>query len=217
LKLVTEDDAPAKYRVPSVDPVAANKVLPYEGGLDLKRMADPPILFENLSVICVFQLQESRQTSGSSMKKGKKGAKQTGFHDTQEVIYADLFLAGESRPYRIASNRIAYSKFFQKVQRSSLDNFRQFILYIISNLYSVYVDRATMNFLKTGKPRNYPNNTELKIHEKIFWKQLKGVVRAQCEHCYEVYWIDGMKVPKGGGHTKCKKCGKPMFVKSLKN
>ncbi len=200
LKMVPEEDAPAKYQVTSVAPNVANKVLPYEDGLDLKRLSEPPVLFEKIYVICVFQLNEP--TSSKSAH----------FSDSQEVIYADLFLAGESRPSRIASNNVVYSQFFQQVQQSSLNNFRQFILYLISHLYSVYVDQATLKFLKTGKPRIY-DPAELKIHEKIFWKQLRGVVRAQCEHCDAIYWIDGKKIPQGGAKTTCQKCNKPMFVK----
>ncbi len=210
LKLVSEEDAPAIYDVPSVDPVEANKVVPSEGGLDLKRASDPPIRFEDISVICVVQIQET--TLSASIKKAKT---QSSFTDSQEIIYADLFVMGKSRPYRIASNLIAYTQFFPNVQRSSLVNFRQFVLYIISHLYSVYVDQATLNFLKTGKPKFYSNQTDVKIHEKIFWKQLRGVVRAACKQCLEVYWIDSRKVPKGGGNTTCKKCGGAMFVRSL--
>jgi predicted Zn finger-like uncharacterized protein len=202
LKMVPGEDAPATYQIPSIAPNEANKVVPSENGLDLKRLSEPPVLFEKISVICVFQLSESMSPKSEI------------FSDSQEVIYADLFLAGESRPYRIASNNVVYSQFFQHVQKNSLNNFRQFILYIISHLYSVYVDQATLTFLKTGKSKSYAE-AELRIHEKIFWKQLRGVIQARCEHCDAIYWIDGRKIPKGGANTKCQKCSKPMFVKSL--
>lgn len=216
LKMVTEDDAPAKYQVPSVAPREANKVIPFEGGLDLKRVSEAPILFDNIYAICVSQLQAAKQKPTSTTRsKDKKTTASSTYADSQEVILADLFLAGESRPYRIASNRIAYPQFFSNLQRSSLDNFRQFILYIISNIDSVHVDQGTMNFLKSGKPRMYPSQDELKIHEKIFWKQLKGAVRPQCEHCGDVYWIDGTKIPEGGAQTTCARCGQPLLVKRL--
>ncbi|GAK58280.1 rhomboid family protein [Candidatus Vecturithrix granuli] len=212
LKLVPETDAPAKYDVPSVAPLEANKVLPVEGGLDLKRLSEPPLRFADIYVICIFQLKQEKPKPVSPSKKGK-GPKETGLMmSSQEILFADLFMAGESRPYRIASNQIAYPQFFRKLHRSSLDNFRQFIFHIVSQLYSVYVDQGTMNFLQSGKARIFPDQNELALHEKIFWKQLKGAVRFQCEHCGEVYWIDGMKIPAAGAKTQCTKCHKPMFV-----
>ncbi len=218
LKLTPEADAPAKYQVASIAPHEANKVVPFEKGLDLKRISEPPLLFDNISVICVSQLQQPRQKPSpakKSRKKDKKVAATTSIGSSQEVILADLFVAGESRPYRIASNRIAYPQFFSKLQKSSLDNFRQFILYIISNIDSVYVDQATVTFLNTGKPRTYPDQLELQIHEKIFWKQLKDALRFQCEQCGEVYWIDGARIPEKGAWTKCTKCGHQIHVKRV--
>jgi hypothetical protein len=214
LKLIPDGDAPAKYEVASVAPIEANKVLPAEGGLELKRPSEPPITFEEISVISVFQIREAKRKSSSSPRK-KKETSSLSFESTQEIVYADLFLAGISRPYRIASNQVAYPRFFRKLHRNSFDNFRQLLFHIISNLDSVYVDQGAMTFLKTGKPTVFSDQNELAIHEKIFWKQLKGAVRFQCEHCYEVYWIDGMKIPKDGAKTTCAKCGKPMLVKPL--
>ena len=135
------------------------------------------------------------------------------FESTQEAILADLFLKGQSRPYRIASNRIAYPKFFSNLQSNSFDNFRQFILYTLSNLDSVYVDQYTVKFLKTGKPWTFSSQEELAIYEKILWKQLRGAVRFVCEQCLEAYWIDGTKIPTDGAKTKCAKCGEFIFVK----
>ena len=219
IKLVPEVDAPAKYQVKSVAPIEANKVLPVKRGLDLKRLSEDPIAFQDIYVICVCKIKEAKRKPSPAQKsknKKKREVAPVASDSSQEIILADLFLAGQSRPYRIASNRVAYPKFFSNLQSSSLDNFRQFILYIISNIDSVYVDQGTMNFLKTGKARIFSDDHELAIHEKIFWKQLKGAVRFQCEHCDEVYWIDGIKIPENGAQTKCAKCGHPMLVKRLK-
>lgn len=212
LKFVPETDAPAKYDVPSVAPLEANKVLPIESGLDLKRLSEPPLRFDDIYVICVFQMKPEKPKSSSSSKKGKDKKGSAMMMNSQEILYADLFIAGESRPYRIASNHIAYPQFFRKLHRSSLDNFRQFIFHIISQLYSVYVDQGTMNFLQSGRFRVFSDQNELALHEKIFWKQLKGALRFQCEHCGEVYWVDGMKIPANGAKTACTKCKKLMFV-----
>ena len=213
IKLVPDGDAPSKYQVASVAPIEANKVLPAEEGLDLRRPADAPVLFQDIYVICVFQMKEEKPKPQQSRRKKKRGQGSTGFHFSEEIILADLFLAGKSRPYRIASNLISYPQFFTNLQSNSLANFRQFMLYIISNIDSVYVDQATMRFLKTGKPRMFLSKEDLALHEKIFWKQLKGAVRFQCEQCAEVYWIDGMKVPESGAKTQCAKCGQILFVR----
>ncbi|MBD3308181.1 rhomboid family intramembrane serine protease, partial [candidate division KSB3 bacterium] len=199
LKLVPEQDAPAKYQVTSIAPLEANKVIPFEGGLDLKRLSEKPIRFADIFVICVSQVNEPKRRSGAAGSgRKKRDAAPATFETSEEVIIGDLFLAGQSRPYRIASNRIAYPEFFSQLHASSLDNFRQFIMYIISNIDSVYVDQGTLTFLKTGKPRVFPSQEELGIHQKIFWKQIMGAVRFQCGKCGEVYWIDGLKIPAGG-------------------
>ena len=217
LKLLPATDAPAKYQVPSVAPLEANKVQPAEGGLDLKRLSEDPIAFEDISLMCVYQIRGSLRPSTSGLigkGKRKKETAVAAFESTQEVILLDLFLKGQSRPYRIMSNRIAYTQFFSSnLQSNSFDNFRQFVLYTISNLYSVYVDQPTMNFLKTGKAKNFSSPEELAIHEKILWKQLRGAERFVCAQCFEVYWIDGTKIPVNGAKTKCAKCGQAMEIK----
>jgi predicted Zn finger-like uncharacterized protein len=213
IKLVPEGDAPTKYQVASVAPIEANKVLPAEEGLDLKRPSEAPILFQDIYVICVFQMKEEKPKPQQSRRKRKRDQGSVGFHFSEEVILADLFVVGKSRPYRIASNLVPYPQFFENLQSNSLANFRQFVLYIISQIDSVYIDQATMRFLKTGKPRMFLSKEDLAIHEKIFWKQLKGAVRFQCEQCAEVYWIDGMKIPENGAKTQCAKCGQALFVR----
>ncbi len=212
LKLVPETDAPAKYDVPSVAALEANKVLPVPGGMDLKRLSEPPLMFADIYVICIFQLKQERPKSVSTSRKGKGKQETSLFVSSQEILFADLFMAGESRPYRIASNQIVYPQFLRKLHRSSLDNFRQFIFHIISQLYSVYVDQATMDFLQSGKIKVFSDQNELALHEKIFWKQLKGAIRFQCNHCGEVYWIDGTKIPAAGAKTQCVRCHKSLFV-----
>lgn len=213
MKLVPDVDAPGKYQILSIDPLDAHKVLPAPGGLDLKRPREEPIPFDRISVISVFQLNEAEKPSSSSPKAKRMPEP---MEDSQEVISADLFVIGQSRPYRIASNKIAYAQFFSNIQMSSLDNFRQFILYVISKIDSVYVDQGTIQFLKTGKPKAFNDNNDLKLHEKMFWKQLCGAVRFHCDRCYEVYWIDGNKIPENGARTKCAKCGHPIAIQRPK-
>jgi predicted Zn finger-like uncharacterized protein len=148
--------------------------------------------------------------------KKKQKVNYVKYEEKREVIAADVFLGGRGRPYRIATDRIAYAQFFPNPLQSSLDNFRQFILFMISHVDSVYLDRGTLNFLKIGKAQVFSRQDDLQVHEKIFWKQLMGAVRFQCENCWEVYWIDGNRIPEVGAQTKCAKCGNPIFVQRLK-
>lgn len=218
IKLVQETDAPAKYKVGIIAPIEANKVSPVPGGIDLNRPADKPILFNDMYVICVSQVQIVTQRVKQVKKRsgGKKKADYVKYEEKQEIVVADIFIKGKSRPYRIGTDRILYPQFFPKLLQSVYDNFRQFILYLISHIDSVYLDQGTLNFLKTGKLQVFFDQQALELHQKIFWKQLIGAVRFQCEHCWEVYWIDGNKIPEAGVQTECSKCGNPVFVQGVK-
>lgn len=188
LKLIVNTDP--RYDVKSVGPLKAMKVVAVSGGLNLHRPNDTPLLFENIYALCVSQI------------------------DTENMnkIFADVFVANKSRPYRIHNQQIVYGAFLASPSTSSFNNFRQFMLQIVSRVDSLYVDKGTMTFLKTGKPAVYSNQDELELHEKTFWRRLMGEVRCQCGHCAEIYWIDGRKVPKTGARSKCKHCGQPMTV-----
>jgi len=193
IRLAKEVRTSGKYELSSVSPREANKVLPVEGGLDLVRPSEKALLFQSIYFICVFELDGNGST----------------------VIYADIFVRGEVRPYRIASNRISYPKFLPGSHFSSLDNFRNFILHIISHTDSVYLDQETMNFLKSKKIAVFSDSTAIELHEKRIWKQLIGEVRFQCETCREIYWVDGRKIPESGAKSKCKKCGAAVFVRKF--
>jgi membrane associated rhomboid family serine protease len=190
LKVIKDTGAPPRYDVKSVAPREAMKVEPMDGGLNLYRPGEAPPRFEEIYAIWVSQL--------AAMTSGK--------------VFADLFLAGKSRPYRLHSQQIAYGKFLNKPTSSSFTNFRQFILHLVSQIDSVYVDKGTLSFLKTGGPAVYPNQDELSLQQKTFWRQAMGEVRRRCGNCSEIYWIDGRRVPAAGAKSKCKKCGQPLNV-----
>ncbi len=190
IRIIQEVRTPEKYEVKTVAPYQTNKVLSADGGMDMKRPSELPVLFRDIFLICVFEIEKG-----------------------PSVMYADLFVGGKTRPYRILSNRIIYSEFLKKSTTSSFENFRLFILHTISETDSVYLDQETMTFLKTKKTKVFPTPEDVGSHEKNLWKQLMGEVRFQCEMCYEVYWIDGRKVPKKGAKTTCKKCGQGVFVR----
>lgn len=213
IKLVQNLDLPAKYQVPSVAPLEANKVLRLDDGLDFKRLGEPPMRFDEIFAILVFQLPIEKPTVDPSRRRRKSAEAPSSFTSKQDVIFADIFLGGQSRPYRIASNHISYPDFFTNLQTNSYANFRQFILYLLSNVASVYVDQYTIEFLKTGKIMRFLSVDDLELHEKRIWKQLRGATRAMCGQCAAVYWLDSAKVPAGGGKVKCKTCGHPMEIR----
>ncbi len=213
IKIAQNLDAPAKYQVPSVAPLDANKVLRTDDGLDFKRPGEPPLRFDEIFAILVFQLPDEKPTIDPGRRRKKSSDAPSSFTSRQEVIFADIFLGGQSRPYRIASNHIPYRDFFPNTQANSFDNFRQFLLYLLSNVASIYVDQQTVAFLKSGKTTRFASDGEAELHEKRVWKQLRGAERAICEQCAAVYWLDGAKVPAGGGKVKCTTCGHPVEIR----
>ena len=199
--------------MPSVAPLEANKVLPVDGGLDLKLPAEPPLRFEDIFLICVFQLPEMKATidAGVRRHKGTKDAASS-FDSAKDVLFADLFMRGRSRPFRLASNHIPYTQFFSELHGNSFDNFRQFLLNMIAQTESVYVDQHAANFLKSGKMSRFSSVEELDIYEKRLWKQLRGAARAVCQACAAAYWLDGNKIPVAGGKMKCAACGSVIAI-----
>ncbi len=189
IKPMGDPSAPPRYAVPSVAPELANKVRPAPGGLDLNRLNEPPVPYSSIYAICAFRL--ARQ---------------------ETALWADLFVAGRPRPFRIPSNKVAYDQFLPPGEADVLDKFRKFLLKVISAIDSVQVDAGTLRFLKERRIQEFPNQDEVAVFEKKFWRQIMGEARCRCDKCGEVYWIDGRKVPEAGARTRCKKCGGSVAV-----
>jgi len=189
IKLVPQAQTPGQYKVTSVAPIEGNKVVPMAGGLDIKLPQEGPLLFSKIYAICVFK-----------------------FMQDDHICFADIFVAGKSRPHRIVSGQISYSEFLPNYQPTTFENFRRFILQIISRIDSVYTDQQTINFLKMKKLVVYSDQDELELYEKNFWKHLMGKVRFQCENCWETYWIDGEKIPESGTRGTCKQCNHSVVI-----
>ncbi len=193
IKLVEQVTTPPKYDVPSLIPRETGNIGPTDNGIDLRLLSQKKIYFSDINYICTFQ-----------------------FTETPDILYADIFLAGESRPYRVLSSQISYRKFLSNLNPVILNNFHKFILYLISHMDSVFIDKKTLNYLKTRIPPKFPTQDHVKLHEKPIWMKLKGKVKIGCHKCHEAYWLDGEKIPKNGGKTKCKKCGQILKVQPLK-
>lgn len=183
IRIVEKHRVPGKYGVTVVTPKEANKVLPAQNGLDLKRLSEEPLVFDSVNMILAFQIQPDIN-----------------------LMFADFFVSGESRPYRINSKQIPFAKFISKPAVNAAENFRRFLLQVISNIDSVYVDQATMTFLKTRKMKHFPDTTESELYAKKIWRRFMGETKLCCSKCSEVYWIDRRKIPPAGTKLKCKKC-----------
>lgn len=194
IRLIQSTNDPAKYLVRSAAPRRCGKITPAPGGLDVRILQEPPLLFDQIYFICVSQVPDP---------------------EFKEGIVADIFLAGRSRPYRISSEQVHYPRFFQQLPASSFERFRQFLLYLISQVDSVYLDQETLTFLEKRSVRKASDEKSLELYEKHIWQQLMGLVRAQCGNCWKIYWIDGARIPAGGAQTKCRQCGKLMTVRPL--
>ena len=191
IKIIQETHGPAIYPVASVAPHTSLKVAPVPGGLDLKRLGKPPLLFRDIYLICIARIPGPERS---------------------KILVTDLFVGGQSRPERIPANHIPYGRFFSNASANFVEKFRQFILYVVSQIDSVYLDQETLTFLETRKMRSFPDQKSLEIYEKHLWQQLKGAARVQCEQCWSVYWVDGNKIPEAGAHTKCTRCGHPLHI-----
>ena len=192
IKLAEPADTP-KYKINTVAAFEANKVSGADAGLNLHRPSEPPVLFALIYFICVFELEQ----------------------ENQRKICADIFIAGKPRPYRIPASRVAFSEFLSSPSSNSIDNFRKFIIHIISQLSSVYIDKKTAEFLKTKKVQSFSSPNDVEIYEKKLWQQLIGELRSSCEKCGETYWVDSRKIPETGAKAKCKKCGEPVLFRRV--
>lgn len=194
IKVIQPSNDPAKYLVRSAAPRRCGKITPVPGGLDVRILQEPPLLFEQIYFICVSQVPDP---------------------EFKEGLMADIFVVGQSRPYRISSEHVQYSRFLRTPPATSFERFRQFLLYLISQVDSVYMDQETITFLEKGKVRKASEEKALELYEKHIWQQLMGSVRTQCGNCWKIYWIDGARIPTGGAQTTCRQCGKPMTVRPL--
>jgi hypothetical protein len=132
-----------------------------------------------------------------------------------EGVIADVFVGGQDRPYRISSEQVMYPRFLKQPPVTSLDRFRKFLVYLISQVDSIYLDPETLTFLEKGKFRKASDEKALEIYEKHLWQQLKASVRVQCGNCWKVYWIDGSRIPVHGAQTACNQCDAPITVPPL--
>jgi predicted Zn finger-like uncharacterized protein len=132
------------------------------------------------------------------------------------MLVADMFVGGQSRPYRLRSDSIVYPQFLSKPKQKSVENFHQFLLHTIQQIDAVYLDQGTFEFLKNGKIPQFSSQQAVETHELNLWQQIVSMMRFHCEKCWEVYWVDNRKIPENGAQTKCAKCGNVIFVRKTR-
>lgn len=108
-------------------PIQANRISGAPQGLDVNRIGTPPIGFEALALVCVYQAAES------------------------DKIYILLFRQGQKRPYRCDANRIVFSDFPGAKATGLKTSLRHFIRYAGQRHPALRLDRRTAEFIR-GRP-----------------------------------------------------------------
>ena len=190
---LTLDDIRQKLRI--VKPKAAEKDAPVtnahlttrvtalEDGLNLNRQDGGLVKFADLSLLLAFRLDSDPDT-----------------------WYMELFVYGQTSPFRIPQKAINYRQFLPEISQRSKDNFYAFFLHLINKTDSAYVDEHTLEFLKSKKIISYPDFSLYEDYTRQLWFQLITWMKFRCEQCGEVYWVDDAKISPKGAKTKCVKC-----------
>ncbi len=188
LKLVKPKNPPKD--APKTRAHQSTRVTAMEDGINLNRKDGGYITFQDISMLVTFQLDSDPDT-----------------------WYIDLFVYGHAFPFRLSQKAINYRQFLPQVAQRSKDNFTAFLLYLLDQIDSVYIDDNTLEFLKTGKIVGYPDFQLFEEYTRRLWFQLISWMKFHCEKCGEVYWVDESKVTEQGAKTKCIKCQNIITVK----
>ena len=195
LKEITPKLRIVKPKAPGADAVSAQvcqttRVTASEHGINLNRPDSSEIRYADLSLLVTFQLDVDPDT-----------------------WYVDLFVYGQSAAFRLPQKAINYRQFLPEVSQRSKDNFYNFLLYLINQTDSVYVDEQTLNFLKSKKMTSFPDFKLVEEYAKQLWFQIISWMKFRCGQCGEIYWVDNEKVAEQGAKTKCVKCQNIITVK----
>ena len=108
-------------------PIQANRISGAPQGFDVNRIGTPPIKFEALALVCVYQAAET------------------------ENIFVLLFCHDHKRPYRCDANRVAFSDFAGAKATGLKASLRHFIRFAAHHHPKLRVDRQTAEFIR-GRP-----------------------------------------------------------------
>lgn len=181
---------PSEEKTISTAAYQTTRVTAMDNGINLNRQDGGIIRYTDMSLLVVFQLDIDPDT-----------------------WYVDMFVYGQPLPFRISQKTVNYRQFLPQVTQRSKDNFYAFVLFLIEQSDSVYVDERTLEFLKTRKINSFPEFRFLEEYTKQLWHQILSWMKFQCDQCGEVYWVDETKVTAQGSKTKCVKCQQIITVK----
>ncbi|MBU1167930.1 MAG: rhomboid family intramembrane serine protease [Proteobacteria bacterium] len=149
IRFVEELNHNAQQALLSVAPWMVTRVSKAAQGLSLEgSSAQNPIDYDDICFITAFQF------------------------DSETNVFLDMFIKGEKRPYRLNSSRISYPDFFETPYANVQENFRHFVIYLLSKPQSIYTDRETYDFAHLKKIRVFGSNNRLTVYEKRIWSQL---------------------------------------------
>lgn len=166
------------------------RVTALKDGLNLNRQDGGLVKYADISSLLVFRLDTDPDT-----------------------WYIEIFVYGQPAPFRISQKVINYRQFLPEISQRSKDNFFTFLLFLIDQTDSVYVDENTLEFLKSRKMVGYPDFKLFEAYTRRLWFQLISWMKFRCDQCGEVYWVDDAKVTEQGAKTKCVKCQNIITVK----
>lgn len=134
--------------LPSVDPRNVSRTFSHPDGLIFEGSNPNPVPYKNLRFMTIFKFESDADLS------------------------LDLFVAGEMRPYRLKSSRIAYGDFVDKPVVKTQENFRQFVHHLFSVAPLLHTDKEGQLFMDGAKPKVFLNEITLNAYEKEIWSKL---------------------------------------------
>jgi predicted Zn finger-like uncharacterized protein len=180
---------PGKTTVPTTA-YQTDRVTALEDGLNLNRTDGGLIRYQDISMLFTFRLDADPDT-----------------------WYVDLFVYQQPGAFRISQKVVTYRQFLTEVPQRSKDTFYAFVLHIISQTDSLYIDDHTVNFLKTRKIMSFPDFKLVEEYTRQLWHQIMTWMTFTCDQCGEIYWVDDAKIREQGAKTKCVKCQHVITVK----
>jgi len=189
-KLRVVNPKPAEKDTPLTKAYQSSRVTSLEGGLNVNLKNGGLIKYADISMLLAFRLDIDPDT-----------------------WYLELFVYGQPQPFRLPQKAINYRQFLPDLAQRSKENFQAFLLYLINQAGSVYVDEQTLEFMRSGKIATYPDYALFEDYTRQLWFQLSTWMKFQCDNCGEVYWVDDAKISPQGAKTKCVKCQQIITVK----
>ncbi len=186
---IVKPKTPAK-ETPKTTASQTTRVTALEDGLNLNRQDGGLVKYADISMLLVFRLDIDPDT-----------------------WYIEMFVYGQAAPFRLSQKVINYRQFLPEISQRSKDNFSTFLVFLIDQANSVYVDENTLEFLKSKKMVGYPDFKLFEDYTRQVWFQLMTWMKFRCDHCGEVYWVDDARITEQGSKTKCVKCQHIITVK----